>query len=53
MVGAGTQPSDDPDAPIGNGRAIAVTAAREGASVVCVDIDRTVSPPDRAYPRRS
>jgi NAD(P)-dependent dehydrogenase (short-subunit alcohol dehydrogenase family) len=37
VVGAGTQPSDDEDAPVGNGRAIAVTAAREGARVVCVD----------------
>jgi NAD(P)-dependent dehydrogenase (short-subunit alcohol dehydrogenase family) len=40
VVGAGTQPSDDDDAPVGNGRAIAVTAAREGARVVCVDRDR-------------
>jgi len=39
VVGAGTQPSRDPDAPIGNGRAIAVRAAREGASVVCEDRD--------------
>jgi NAD(P)-dependent dehydrogenase (short-subunit alcohol dehydrogenase family) len=39
VVGAGTQPSRDPDAPVGNGRAIAVRAAREGASVVCVDKD--------------
>jgi NAD(P)-dependent dehydrogenase (short-subunit alcohol dehydrogenase family) len=39
VVGAGTQPSRDPDAPIGNGRAIAVRAAREGASVICVDRD--------------
>ncbi|HWE65567.1 MAG TPA: SDR family NAD(P)-dependent oxidoreductase [Acidimicrobiales bacterium] len=39
VVGAGTQPSRDPDAPPGNGRAIAVRAAREGASVVCVDRD--------------
>jgi NAD(P)-dependent dehydrogenase (short-subunit alcohol dehydrogenase family) len=39
VVGAGTQPSRDPDAPAGNGRAIAVRAAREGASVVCVDRD--------------
>lgn len=38
MVGAGTQPSDDPDAPVGNGRAIAVTAAREGAAVTCADV---------------
>jgi len=40
VVGAGTQRSDDPDAPMGNGRAIAVLAAREGASVVCADRDR-------------
>jgi len=39
VVGAGTQPSRDPDAPVGNGRAIAIRAAREGASVVCVDRD--------------
>ena len=40
VVGAGTRPSDDPDAPFGNGRAIAVLAAREGAAVACVDLDR-------------
>jgi NAD(P)-dependent dehydrogenase (short-subunit alcohol dehydrogenase family) len=39
VVGAGTQASDDEDPPVGNGRAIAVTAAREGAQVVCVDRD--------------
>ena len=39
VVGAGTQPSDEPDPPIGNGRAISVTAAREGARVVCADRD--------------
>jgi NAD(P)-dependent dehydrogenase (short-subunit alcohol dehydrogenase family) len=39
VVGAGTRRSDDPDAPIGNGRAIAVLAAREGAAVACVDRD--------------
>jgi NAD(P)-dependent dehydrogenase (short-subunit alcohol dehydrogenase family) len=39
VVGAGTQPSDDADAPVGNGRAIAVVAAREGASVICADRD--------------
>jgi NAD(P)-dependent dehydrogenase (short-subunit alcohol dehydrogenase family) len=43
VVGAGTQPSDDPDAPVGNGRAIAVTAAREGAEVVCVDRDEAAA----------
>jgi NAD(P)-dependent dehydrogenase (short-subunit alcohol dehydrogenase family) len=37
VVGAGTRHSDDPEAPIGNGRAISVLAAREGATVVCVD----------------
>ncbi|MGI5330861.1 SDR family NAD(P)-dependent oxidoreductase [Actinomadura nitritigenes] len=39
VVGAGTRPSDDPAAPVGNGRAIAVTAAREGAQVACADVD--------------
>jgi NAD(P)-dependent dehydrogenase (short-subunit alcohol dehydrogenase family) len=39
VVGAGTRPSHDPDQPVGNGRAIAVLAAREGAAVACVDID--------------
>jgi NAD(P)-dependent dehydrogenase (short-subunit alcohol dehydrogenase family) len=38
VVGAGTRPlADDPDAPIGNGRAIALLAAREGARVACAD----------------
>ncbi len=39
VVGAGTRRSKDPDAPIGNGRAISVLAAREGAAVACVDRD--------------
>lgn len=39
VVGAGTRPSTDPEAPIGNGRAIAVLAAREGAAVACADLD--------------
>ncbi len=43
VIGAGTRPSDDPDAPFGNGRAIAVLAAREGASIACVDIDRAAA----------
>ncbi len=43
VVGAGTRPSPDPDAPIGNGRAIAVLSAREGASVVCADRDRNAA----------
>ena len=37
VVGAGTQPSDDPEAPLGNGRAIARRLASEGALVVCAD----------------
>ena len=40
VVGAGTQRSDDPEAPIGNGRAISVLAAREGAAVACADVRR-------------
>lgn len=43
VVGAGTRRSDDPDAPIGNGRAIAVLAAREGAAVACADRDRAAA----------
>ena len=39
VVGAGTRPDPDEDAPVGNGRAIAVLAAREGAAVACADID--------------
>jgi NAD(P)-dependent dehydrogenase (short-subunit alcohol dehydrogenase family) len=39
VVGAGTRASDDPDAPIGNGRAIAVLAGRAGAAVTCADVD--------------
>jgi NAD(P)-dependent dehydrogenase (short-subunit alcohol dehydrogenase family) len=37
VVGAGTQPSDEADPPPGNGRAIALLSALEGASVACVD----------------
>ncbi len=39
VVGAGTRPSPEPDAPVGNGRAISVLAAREGANVACADVD--------------
>jgi NAD(P)-dependent dehydrogenase (short-subunit alcohol dehydrogenase family) len=38
VVGAGSQPCDDADAPIGNGRAISILCAREGARVACSDI---------------
>jgi NAD(P)-dependent dehydrogenase (short-subunit alcohol dehydrogenase family) len=43
VVGAGTRPSPEPDPPLGNGRAIAVLAAREGASVVCADRDQAAA----------
>jgi NAD(P)-dependent dehydrogenase (short-subunit alcohol dehydrogenase family) len=39
VVGAGTQSSPDPDPPVGNGRAISILAAREGAEVICADRD--------------
>jgi len=37
VVGAGTRRSPEPDPPPGNGRAISVLAAREGAAVACAD----------------
>jgi NAD(P)-dependent dehydrogenase (short-subunit alcohol dehydrogenase family) len=43
VVGAGTRPSPEPDPPVGNGRAIAILAAREGASVVCADRDQAAA----------
>jgi NAD(P)-dependent dehydrogenase (short-subunit alcohol dehydrogenase family) len=39
VVGAGTRRSPEPDAPVGNGRAVAVLAGREGATVACADRD--------------
>jgi len=39
VVGAGQRAIDDPDPPIGNGRAICLLASREGASVMCADMD--------------
>lgn len=38
VVGAGTRDAE-PDAPVGNGRAIAVRAAQEGATVACLDVN--------------
>jgi NAD(P)-dependent dehydrogenase (short-subunit alcohol dehydrogenase family) len=37
VVGAGTQASDEADPPPGNGQAIALQCAREGAAVACAD----------------
>lgn len=39
VIGAGTRELPLPDLPVGNGRAIAVLAARQGASVVCADLE--------------
>lgn len=39
VVGAGTRPSAEPDAPVGIGRATAVTLGRAGATVLCADIN--------------
>ena len=39
VVGAGTQEHGLPDAPVGNGKAIAIAASREGAHVVLADRD--------------
>lgn len=39
VLGAGTREVPIPDPPIGNGRAIAVLAARHGARVVCNDVE--------------
>lgn len=52
VVGAGTQPSDEADAPVGNGRAISVLAARDGASVVCADRDRAAAEETAAWIER-
>jgi len=49
VVGAGTQPTSDDDAPIGNGRAISILAAREGATVACADRDRSAAEDTAAW----
>ncbi|WP_179475757.1 SDR family NAD(P)-dependent oxidoreductase [Mycolicibacterium vinylchloridicum] len=43
VVGAGSRPSPDPEVTVGNGRAIAVLCAREGADVACVDINEAAA----------
>jgi NAD(P)-dependent dehydrogenase (short-subunit alcohol dehydrogenase family) len=43
VVGAGTQESPEPDAPEGNGRAIALVCAREGAAVGCADRNQSAA----------
>jgi NAD(P)-dependent dehydrogenase (short-subunit alcohol dehydrogenase family) len=39
VVGGGTRDIGDPEAPPGNGRAVAIAVAREGAAVAVTDID--------------
>jgi NAD(P)-dependent dehydrogenase (short-subunit alcohol dehydrogenase family) len=51
VIGAGTRPSPEPDPPIGNGRAITVLSAREGASVVCADRDQAAAEATAALAR--
>jgi NAD(P)-dependent dehydrogenase (short-subunit alcohol dehydrogenase family) len=43
VVGGGTRRSEDPDAPMGNGRAIAVLAGQEGASVAVTDLHESAA----------
>ena len=43
VIGAGTQPSNEPNPPPGNGRAIALLCAREGAALACVDKGATAA----------
>jgi len=43
VAGAGTQRSDDANPPVGNGRAISVRCAEEGASVACLDLSRSAA----------
>jgi NAD(P)-dependent dehydrogenase (short-subunit alcohol dehydrogenase family) len=40
VVGAGQRKIVDQDPPIGNGRAMSVLFAREGASVACIDVNK-------------
>lgn len=40
VVGAGQMQAPVDDPPVGNGRAISILAAREGAAVACVDLNR-------------
>ena len=42
-MGAGTRPSQDSDSPVGNGHAISILAACEGAVVACLDMDEAAA----------
>jgi NAD(P)-dependent dehydrogenase (short-subunit alcohol dehydrogenase family) len=43
VIGAGTMVTTLPDPPVGNGRAISVLAARQGARVVCADLNEAAA----------
>jgi NAD(P)-dependent dehydrogenase (short-subunit alcohol dehydrogenase family) len=43
VVGGGTRRSDDPEAPPGNGRAIALASAKQGAVVAVSDVDEAAA----------
>ncbi|MGH9055478.1 MAG: SDR family NAD(P)-dependent oxidoreductase [Acidimicrobiales bacterium] len=53
VVGGGTRPTDDPEAPPGNGRAIAITAARLEAAVAVADVDQAAAEATAAIIRSS
>ena len=53
VVGGGTRASSDPEAPMGNGRAIAVSAARRGAAVAVTDVDAAAAEETAALVRQS
>jgi NAD(P)-dependent dehydrogenase (short-subunit alcohol dehydrogenase family) len=51
VVGAGQRQIIDQDPPIGNGRAMSVLFAREGASVACIDVNKEAA--DNTVPQIS
>ena len=52
VVGAGQRRTVDETPPVGNGRAMSVLFAREGAAVACADIDLTSAEETAAWARR-
>ncbi|NIB38005.1 SDR family oxidoreductase [Pseudomaricurvus alkylphenolicus] len=43
VVGAGSLPCEGDNPPVGNGRAMAILAAREGAQVACADVNEAAA----------
>ncbi len=43
IAGAGQREIDDPDPPVGNGRAASLLYAREGAALACADLSRAAA----------